>query len=85
MKTNSDQFQFIICGKTGSHTLQINDKTKKVTSSATLLSFTIASKLNFSEHMDNIIQKACYKLYALRRKIQNINNFHDKVSLPTAQ
>ena len=39
MKTNSYQFQFIIRGKTGSHTLQINDKTKKLTSSATLLTF----------------------------------------------
>ena len=31
------------------------------------LRITIYSKLNFKEHINNIIKKAYYKLYALRR------------------
>ena len=32
-----------------------------------LLLITIDSKLNFKEHVNNVIKKAYYKLYALRR------------------
>ena len=64
MKENPDKFQFIILVNTGSHTLQINDITRKSASSVTVLCITIDSKIN---NIDNIIQKACYKLYALRK------------------
>ena len=67
MKANHDKFQFIILENTGSHTLQIGDVTTKSASSVTLLGITIDSKLNFKEHVNNIIKKAYYKLYALRR------------------
>ena len=67
MKANPDKFQFIILENTGSHTLQIGDITRKSVSSVTLLGITIDSKLNFKEHINNIIKKAHYKLYALRR------------------
>ena len=45
--------------------MQINDTTIKSTSFVTLLGVTIDSKLNFTEHIDNIIQKAYYELNAL--------------------
>ena len=67
MKANPDNFQFIILENTGSQTLQIGDVTRKSVSSVTLLGVTIDSKLNFKEHINNIIKKAYYKLYALRR------------------
>ena len=67
MKANPDKFQFIILGNTGSHTSQIGDITIKSVSSVTLLGITIDSKLNFKEHINNIVKKAYYKLYALRR------------------
>ena len=67
MKVNPDKFQFIILGNTGSHILKIGDITIKSASSVTLLGITIDSKLNFKEHINNIVKKAYYKLYALRR------------------
>ena len=67
MKANPDKFPFIILGNTDSHTSQIGDITIKSVSSVTLLGITIDSKLNFKEHINNIVQKAYYKLYALRR------------------
>ena len=67
MKANPDKFQFIILGNTCSHTLQTVDITIKSASSVTLLGITIDSKLNFKEHISNIVKKAYYKLYALRR------------------
>ena len=39
----------------------------KSASSVRLHGITIDSKLNFKEHIDNIVKKAYYKLYALRR------------------
>ena len=47
MKAHSENFQFIILGKTGLHALQIGDITTKSVSSVTLLGITIDSKLNF--------------------------------------
>ena len=47
--------------------MKIGDITIKSASSVTLLGITIDSKLNFKEHINNIVQKAYYKLYALRR------------------
>ena len=67
MKADPDKFQFIILGKPGSHTLKIGDITIKSASYVTLLGITIDSKLNFKEHINNIVKKAYYKLYALRR------------------
>ena len=67
MKANPDIFQFIILGNTDSHTLQMGDITTKSVSSLILLGITIDSKLNFKEHIRNIIKQAYYKLYALRR------------------
>ena len=62
MKANPDKFQFIILRKTSSRTLQIGDITIKSASSVTLLGITIDSKLNFREHINNIIKKPyCYK------------------------
>ena len=67
MKANPDKFQSIILGNTGSHTLKIDCITVKSDSYVTLLGITIDSKLNFKEHINNIVKKAYYKLYALRR------------------
>ena len=62
MKSNPDKFQFIIPGKEGPHTLQINYITIKSSSSVTFLGITADSKLNFVEHNkhDNIVLKTCY-------------------------
>ena len=57
MKANSDKFQFIILGNTGSHTLEIGDITIKSASFVTILGITIDSKLNFKENINNIIKK----------------------------
>ena len=70
MKANSDKFQLIILGNRGRymiHTLKIGDITIKSASYVTLLGITIDSKLNFKEHLNNIVKRAYYKLYALRR------------------
>ena len=58
MKANSDKFQFIILGSTGSHTLKIGDITIKSASSVKLFGITIDSKLNFKEHINNIVKKS---------------------------
>ena len=58
MKANPDKFQFIILGNIGPHTLKIGDITIKSASSVTLLGITIGSKLNFKEHINNIVRKA---------------------------
>ena len=47
--------------------MQIGDITIKSVSHVTLLGITIDSKLNFKEHMNNIVKKTYYKLYPLRR------------------
>ena len=49
------------------HTLEINDIIIKSTLSVTLLAITIALKLNFKDHIDNIYEKAYNKLLTLRR------------------
>ena len=67
MKANTDKFQFIILGNTDSHIFQIGDITTKPVSSLTLRGITIDSKLNFQVHINNIMKKAYYKLYSLRR------------------
>ena len=56
MKANSENFQFIILGNTGLHTLQIGDITTKSVLSVTLLGITIDSKLNFKKHINNFIK-----------------------------
>ena len=67
MTANLDKFQFIIIGNKGSNILHIGDITTKSVSSVTLLGITIGSKLSFKEHINDIIKKAYYKLYALKR------------------
>ena len=67
MKATPDKFEFIILGNAGSHTLQIDDITVKSTSFFMVLGITIDSKLNFKEHINNIIKRPYYKLYALGR------------------
>ena len=67
MMANPDKFQFIIIGNKGSHILQVGDITTKLVSCVTLLGITIGSKLSFKEHVNDIIKKAYYKLYALKR------------------
>ena len=67
MKANPDKFKFIIIGNKGSHILQVGDITTKSVSSVTLLGITIGSKLSFKEHVNDIIKKAYYKLYVLKR------------------
>ena len=57
MKANPDKFYFIILGNKGSHTLQIGDIITKSVSSVTLLDITLDSKLNFKEHINDIIKK----------------------------
>ena len=66
-KANPGKFQIIILGNTGSHTLQIGDITTKSISSVTLLGISFDSKLNLKEHNKNIVKKAYYKLYVLRK------------------
>ena len=61
MNASPDKFQFIILGNKCSHTLEIGDITTKSVLSVTLLGITIYSKLNFEEHINNIIKKAYYK------------------------
>ena len=67
MKANPENFKFFILGITGSHKFQIKDITTKSVSSVTLLGITANSKLNFKEHINNIIKESYYKLYAIRR------------------
>ena len=88
MKANPEKIQFIILGKTSSHTLQIDDITIKSASPVVLLGITIDVKLNFKEHVNNIVKNAYYKLYALRRlqkfltlKSQHFSLFNDRKSI----
>ena len=67
MKANPEKFQFIILGNIGLHRLKISDITTKSVSYVALLGITIDSKLNFKEHINNIIKKSYYKLYTLRK------------------
>ena len=57
MMENPVKFQFIVLGSTGSHTLQIGHITMKLVSSTALLCITVDPKLNFKEHVDNIVKK----------------------------
>ena len=67
MKVHTENFPFIIIGYIGLHRQQIFYITTKSVLSVALLGITIDSKLNFKEDINNIIKKACYKLYTLRR------------------
>ena len=57
MKAHPENFQFIILGNAGFHTLETGDITTKPVSSVTLLGITIDSKLDFKEDINNIIKK----------------------------
>ena len=67
MKAHLENFQFVILGNTGLHTLQIRHITTKSVSTVSLLGTTIDSKLKFKEDVNNVIKKAYQKLYYLRR------------------
>ena len=72
-----------------SQTLKIADTIIKSASYVTLLGITIDSKLNFKEHINDIVKKAYYKLYALRKlrkfltleKSRNLSLFSDRKSM----
>ena len=66
---------------TGSHTLKIGDITIKSASYLTLLGITIDSKLNFREHINNIVRKAYDKLYVLRRLRKSLTLEKPKILL----
>ena len=57
MKAHPENFQIIILGNAGLHTLEAGDITTKSVSSVTLLGITIDSKLDFKEDINNIIKK----------------------------
>ena len=57
VKANTNKFQLIILGNTGSQRLQIVDITIKSTSSVILPGICIDSNLNFKEHINNIVKK----------------------------
>ena len=71
MKANPDNLQFTILGNTGSYTLKICDITIKSASSVTLLGITTYSKLNFKEHMNNIVKKAYYTAQKMKFPIKD--------------
>ena len=56
MKAHPENFQFIILGNAGLHTLETGDITTKPVSSVTLLGITIDSKFDFKEDINNIIK-----------------------------
>ena len=56
MKAHPENFQFIILGNAGLHTLETGDITTKSVSSVLLLGITIDSKLDFKEDINNIIK-----------------------------
>ena len=72
MKANPDKFQFTILENTGSHTLKIGDNHKISLICYTTWYFTIDSKVNFKEHINNFVKKAYYKLYKKTTKVSNI-------------
>ena len=55
-QANPDKFQAIVLGNTGSLTFQFNNTTIESNLSVTVPGITIISKLNFKEHINNIIQ-----------------------------
>ena len=57
MKVHPENFQFIILGNKGLHTLQIGDIITKSASSVTLLGITLDSNLNFKNDINNVIKK----------------------------
>ena len=57
MKVHPENFQFIILGNKGFHTLQIGDIITKSASSVTLLGITLDSNLNFKNDINNVIKK----------------------------
>ena len=67
MKAHPENFQFIALRNTGLHTFEIRDITPESVSSVTLLGITIDLKLSFKEDINNIIKRAYYKLYSLRK------------------
>ena len=67
VSVESGKFQFMILGDKShhKHTLKINS-IKIEASDVLLLGITIDKKLTFERHIENLHQKAQYKLHALR-------------------
>ena len=66
MKTNPENFQFILLGNRLPYIANRYITTKSV-SSVGVSGITIDCKLNFKEHINNIIKKAYCKVYTLQR------------------
>ena len=75
-ESKPDKCQFIIQANTFSHTLQIGDITVKSASSVTLPGITIDPKLNFKEHINNIVKKL-----SNIRKSQNLSLLNYRKSI----
>ena len=69
MKVNPGKFQFMILGDKShhKHILKINLIKVEASDDILLLGITVDKKLTFKQHIENLCQKAQYKLHALRR------------------
>ena len=69
LKANPGKFQFMILGDKShqKHILKINSIKVEASDDILLLGITIDKKLTFKQHIENLCQKAQYKLHALRR------------------
>ena len=69
LKANPGKFQFMILGNKShhKHILMINSIKVEASDDILLLGITIDKKLTFKQHIENLCQKAQYKLHALRR------------------
>ena len=69
LKANSGKFQFMILGDKShhKHMLKINSIKVEASDDILLLGITIDKNLTFKQHIENLCQKAQYKLHALRR------------------
>jgi len=69
MKANPDKFQFMVLGVNKSEPVCINidGNLKNSSSEVVLLGVTIDCELKFKKHVDELCQRASFKLHALRR------------------
>ena len=69
LKANPGKFQFMILGNKShhKHILMINSIKVEASDDILLLGITIDKKLTSKQHIENLCQKAQYKLHALRR------------------
>ena len=69
MKPNPKKFQFMILGKSTRQSIILNINNVKIreSSSVVLLGLTIDNRLTFKDHINILLHRASFKLYALRR------------------